>query len=206
MTTKVSNRKRSDPVPVSEADASDNEQEPLSPPTKLNHTSTNVSSISPSTSSFEEQSTSADFDYDRPTLAALSYAELASEPFDLDPRQTHASRPPSSLTSAEAIAAELEKMRQTTSGTSQAQHERFRAFFTTLDIDAHEIAGDVVMDKLAAILHDLKQIRRNKRQAALELEKAVAEREEKVREKREALASSMDWLREQGSGVVRGRG
>ncbi|KAL1582848.1 hypothetical protein WHR41_08646 [Cladosporium halotolerans] len=77
-------------------------------------------------------------------------------------------------------------------------------FFASLDIDEWEEAGDWFLDQFGDTLKKLKQVRREKRKAALAFEREIEEREAVLHKKRFITQEALDGMKTSGVAVLQG--
>ncbi|GIZ43679.1 hypothetical protein CKM354_000689600 [Cercospora kikuchii] len=135
------------------------------------------------------------FDYDPEDLFKMSYAQLKSQPFDIDPRgkklDPELDSPTHSLHDKLAIAINFDAKRQSD-------------FFETLDIDEWEEAGEWFLERFGDILHAIKASRRQKRKLALEFEGKIDQRHEGVTKKQKLTQTALNEMKESGGKVLQG--
>ncbi|CAK1363800.1 unnamed protein product [Cercospora beticola] len=136
-----------------------------------------------------------EFDYDPGELLKMSYAQLKSQPFDLDPRAKKPDLshddPTPSLHEKLATAIEFDPEGQET-------------FFKSLDIDEWEEAGEWFLERFSDILGAIKASRRQKRKLALEFEGKIDQRHESVTKKQKLTQAALNEMKESGGKVLQG--
>lgn len=136
-----------------------------------------------------------EFDYDPGELLKMSYAQLKSQPFDLDPRAKKPDLshddPTPSLHEKLATAMEFDPEGQET-------------FFKSLDIDEWEEAGEWFLERFSDILGAIKASRRQKRKLALEFEGKIDQRHESVTKKQKLTQAALNEMKESGGKVLQG--
>lgn len=141
-----------------------------------------------------------DLDYSAEALASMPYSQLSEQPFDEDPSRSTESTEPFSLETLRdrfyVISAQ--------DASEETKHEERLGFFSNLDIDAHEQAGELILEQFGNIVRGFRDIRRRKRQLARDYERVIAERETKAGERMKELEERTKWLKKQGEDVIRG--
>lgn len=140
-------------------------------------------------------------DYDQEQLAGMNFKLLQTESFDHDPKRT-ISAFPSDLAQA-PLAAKLSYIYDLKDKDNAAAQRQ--GAFSNLKIDQYEEAGDLVIERFTNILNRYKEARREKREAARNFEKEVAEREERVRSKTTTVEKDMDGLKRGATEIIRGK-
>ncbi|PPJ57613.1 hypothetical protein CBER1_04792 [Cercospora berteroae] len=136
-----------------------------------------------------------EFDYDPEDLLKMSYAQLKSQPFDVDPRgkklEPALDSPTQSLHNKLATAIGLDAEGQA-------------AFFETLGIDEWEEAGEWFLERFGDVVHAIKDSRREKRKLALEFEGKIDQRHEGVTKKQKLTQAALNEMKESGGKVLQG--
>ena len=145
-----------------------------------------------------------ELDYSSDWLASMSYADLAKEQFDHDPRATSNGLPKDQ--GAEPLAKKLSYLCNLPSSSSEEQPDPRYQFFSSLSIDDYEECGDIIVDQFAAILKRFKELRREKRKVAGDFEGQIAARQAAVQARQEVLQNDLGRLKEDGQKMVRRKG
>lgn len=140
----------------------------------------------------EDREEGPDFDYDVPGLYHKTYADLKSQPFDIDPR--HESK---------VFATDDPIDRQIAAAAALAPKDQ-HALVTSLAIDEWEEAGVWFLGKFGETLAKLKSVRQERRKAAREFESEVEKRHVAVTKKRKLTESALADMRTSGSMVLDG--
>ena len=131
-------------------------------------------------------------DYDDKMLSCMTYSELQSEPFDMEPARTTG---PNAHDAATKLPLKLEQYRQQD---PKEQHH----MFSTMSIDDWECAGDWFVDQFTDIMNRLRNARRGKRRMIQGFENEAAAREEAVRLRSETIDRKLAKMRADGQRVV----
>lgn len=132
-----------------------------------------------------------ELDYDEEVLfKEKEFTELQSEKYDTDPRRHE--QEVSNEFSEGSLAEQLKAV-------AGVDHERQKQYFTTLDIDQWEDAGDWFQEQFAKLMKRMKEKRREKRGLALTFEKEIAQRHEQVVGKRKVTDEALAAMK--GAGV-----
>ena len=143
-------------------------------------------------------------DYDPDALQAISFADLAAESFDIDPRHissTSANAPcPTTLSQpTDSHHSTLESLRDL------SEPERAE-FFSSQTQDQWTASTKFFEDRLAQLFDQLRQARQNRREIARAYEKEVGERMEELTRSGEEIEGSLDEIKGRARGVLPGRG
>jgi hypothetical protein len=134
-------------------------------------------------------------DHDLEELYNKDYASLKSEPFDHSP---HAQ--PFVVPGLSSTAALTDKLVQLNGAEAQTQSQ----FFSSLNIDEWEEAGDWFLDRFGETIKRLKDVRREKRKAARAFEDEIEVRETAVSKKRTLTRVAMTEMKASGAAVLQG--
>jgi len=134
-------------------------------------------------------------DYDLEELYNKDYASLKGEPFDHSP---HAQ--PFLIPGLPDTAVLTDKLVRLNGAEPQTQAN----FFTSLNIDEWEEAGDWFLDRFGETIKRLKDVRREKRKAARAFEDEIEVRETAVSKKRVLTRAAMVEMKTSGSAVLQG--
>ncbi|KAL9625740.1 MAG: hypothetical protein Q9160_000060 [Pyrenula sp. 1 TL-2023] len=138
-------------------------------------------------------------DYDSPVLANKSLKELQNEPYDVDPRSK-----PFQFTSFDAHEATTlpEKLERL----SSHSHDDHVPFFTTVNMAEWEECGDWLIDRFAALMGQLKEGRKARRQLAYRFEAEIRRQHDKTEKERTDIESMIQSMRTGGIGVMQQSG
>jgi hypothetical protein len=135
-------------------------------------------------------------DYDDATLKGMKYSELKSENWDnyLNPKPFE-------------LPAELQgsKLGQQMEYFAGKEVDELASFFEQLPTKQWEEAGDLLIDKFADLLKQLKEKRQEKRALTEKFEAEIEAREKAVRGKSEHLDKKFSEMRASGEDVLRGK-
>lgn len=133
-------------------------------------------------------------DYDDKALASMSYADLQGQPFDVDPS---AEASPSGHRTAEGnnLPARLEYYK------TKSEAEQ-KAFFGGMSLADWDEAGDWFLEQFAAVMRQMRESRRRRREVVASFEGEIAEREEAVRARTEGVKKKLDRMKREGLKVV----
>lgn len=134
-------------------------------------------------------------DYDLEELYNKDYASLKGEPFDHNP---HAQ--PFVIPGLPDTAVLSDKLMRLNGAEPQAQ----ASFFTSLNIDEWEEAGDWFLDRFGETIKRLKDVRKEKRKAARAFEDEIEVRETAVSKKRVLTRAAMVEMKTSGAAVLQG--
>jgi hypothetical protein len=134
-------------------------------------------------------------DYDLEELYNKDYASLKGEPFDHSP---HAQ--PFVIHGLPDTAILTDKLVRLNGAEPQTQ----ASFFTSLNIDEWEEAGDWFLDRFGETIKRLKDVRREKRKAARAFEDEIEVRETAVSKKRVLTRAAMVEMKTSGAAVLQG--
>ncbi|RCI08374.1 hypothetical protein L249_8890 [Ophiocordyceps polyrhachis-furcata BCC 54312] len=135
-------------------------------------------------------------DYDDNMLSSMTYADLQSEPFDVDPTKTSSQN--GHDTSAK-LPLKLEQFRQ--QGEKEQKH-----MFEVMSIDDWEASGDWFSEQFTGIMKRLREARIDKRRKIQAFEDEAARREEAVRLRSEAIDRKLMKMKQDGQRVVDDKG
>ncbi|MCJ1364810.1 hypothetical protein MMC16_003927 [Acarospora aff. strigata] len=138
-----------------------------------------------------------ELDYEPPALHAMPYSDLATQPFDHNPRA-----PPSILPDHLSSAPLPSKLQHITTLPSPDDRS---TFFSALTLTEWEESGDWFVERFGALVKRMKDARTERRRIAVELEEEVARREEVVRKSREGLQLEMEKMKRGGEDVLRSK-
>lgn len=133
-------------------------------------------------------------DHYPPELYKIPFQELKAASFDLDPNAAE----PSILDSFQPEDALSEKMNALLSMDAGAKEE----YFTSLDIEEWEEAGDWFLTSFSQLIDRFKVARQEKRKIARGFEDEVETRFESVTKKRKLIAAAMEEMKESGGRVL----
>ncbi|EFX02764.1 hypothetical protein CMQ_2693 [Grosmannia clavigera kw1407] len=136
-------------------------------------------------------------DYDDSMLHRMSYSDLRVEPFDHDPTRVavkQAATTPPKLSLEERLVQHKRK-----DGTSQ------HIFFTEMSMKEWDECGDWFLTQFSELSNRIREKRQAKRKKVAEFETEIAEREEMVRDKMESIDRTLDTLKLEGEGMMRGK-
>lgn len=158
-----------------------------------------------------------ELDYPSDVLAKKSFSALQLEDFDHDPNKKTPDDHPDDVVS-ESLAVRFARVSKAPAPTPDTDpdhgeredhdlaslhyHQSLVAFFSSLTIDQYDECGDIIVDQFTAMLAKFKDLRREKRKAAVEFETEVASRDGAVKERQTLLAEDMARLRSQGEGFM----
>ncbi|KAI8931253.1 hypothetical protein NX059_011602 [Plenodomus lindquistii] len=133
-------------------------------------------------------------DYNHEKLFAMSYDDLKSEIFDLDPR----SKPPllGEDILQKSLVERLEYVQKNLDGGRQSE------FFSSLPTTEWEDAGDWFLEKFQSIIQRTREARQTKRKLAQGFEDEVEKRYKHVSKKQHQVEGAMDKMKQQGEGLV----
>ena len=134
-------------------------------------------------------------DYDLEELYNKDYASLKAEPFDHSP---HAQ--PFVIPGLPDTAVLTDKLVRLNGAEPQTQ----ASFFTSLNIDEWEEAGDWFLDRFGETIKRLKDVRREKRKAARAFEDEIEVREMAISKKRVLTRAAMVEMKTSGAAVLQG--
>lgn len=134
-------------------------------------------------------------DYDDSMLHSMSYSDLRVEPFDHDPTRvvTQAATPPK-------LSLE-DRLVQHKNKDGNSQHR----FFTEMSMREWDDCGDWFLTQFSELSNRIREKRQVKRKKVAEFETEIAEREEMVRAKMESIDRTLDKLKDDGEGMMRGK-
>ena len=157
----------------------------------------------------------AELDYDLPTLTAMSFQELKSQAFDVDPRapadpmtdpfqrSSQNDQPPPPKTIESKISHLLSTLSSPSSSTSSDPDlTAAMSFFSNLPLSEWEEAGDDLLSRFSDLLAKTKATRQERRNVATKFETEIQKRYEDVEEKRVGLDRTMQSMRGGAQGVL----
>lgn len=127
----------------------------------------------------------------------MSYKELKAQPLDVDPDSAPFDAFPDGTSDADDLQKKLAAV-ATLSIVDQTE------FFTSLDVDAWEEAGEWFLQKFADLTKQLKDNRREKRKAVEALEDEISERHTAVSKKCKLTDNALSEMKESGGKVLQG--
>lgn len=156
-----------------------------------------------------------ELDYDLPTLTAMSFQELNTQSFDIDPRapaisnigpsvQSFQNDQPPPADTTEAKISHLLSTLSTPSPSTNSDVDLTAAtsFFSTLPLAEWEEAGDDLLSRFSDLLAKTKAARQERRNVATRFEMEIQKRYEDVEEKRVGLDRTMQSMRGGAQGVL----
>lgn len=133
-------------------------------------------------------------DYDDKALSSMNYADLQGQPFDADP-SAGASPSAGSAPEGNSLAARLDHHK------AKGEADQ-RAFFGAMPVAEWDGAGDWFLEQFGAMMQQMREGRRRRREVVARFEGEIAEREEGVRVRAEGVRGKLDRMKRDGLRVV----
>ncbi|TAQ90227.1 hypothetical protein B7494_g1419 [Chlorociboria aeruginascens] len=146
-----------------------------------------------------------DADYSTETLKNMSYDELKTQPFEIQPIKPPNPLPTDPLNALPNLAAQMEFLLRKDQSFSNGDPEMLIAFFAQMSMREWEDAGEWFMSRFGEVFKKMKEARVVKRNLVREFEDEVAKYEEGVRGETAAIDNEMEDMLKSGEDVVKGR-
>jgi hypothetical protein len=134
-------------------------------------------------------------DYNPDDLVEMTYADLQAESFDEDPQRQ------SDLPADIQQIADLNERLHIASGLTPTEQA---LFFRSLPLMEWEEAGDWFLERFGEILNKFKEARKEKRTAAMMMEKEIEDRHNVVTKKMKSTESALQDMKKTGGMVLSG--
>ena len=152
------------------------------------------------------QKRSGGADYDIEQLKEKSYADLKNEPFERGTRDRDVPFPKKPApTSLRDKLEYLRKLPPEDPDYPRPTDDQIR-FFSLLPIQEHEECGDLIAGQFQDIIARLRDLRRDKRAAALAFEAEIEKRVTSVQQQKDKLDDELKTLKLKGEDVIKARG
>ena len=142
-----------------------------------------------------------DLDYSPEQLSTMSFEQLASEPFNEDPKAP-ASLPPENITRS-TLAEKLDHILKLRDHDNKDVQRK--AILSSLPIEEYKECGELIIGKFGNIISKFSDTRQQRRDILIRFEAEVARREALVKSKTKALEKDLNRLKRGGEDVVRGQ-
>lgn len=134
-------------------------------------------------------------DYDSETLHRMSFDNLASEPFDFNPKKRALQRAENNDDDKPL----QQRLRQAVNLDEIAQN----TMLSDLTLEEWEEAGEWFMTRFSELMKEMTKARRDKRRAAAELEREVAKRNDAIANKQQKLEEVVKEMRSGGESLLK---
>lgn len=142
-----------------------------------------------------------DLDHSIGDLSDMTFQQLSSEAFELKPQGGASNKVAAGLTES-PLSDDLDRIFHLKDEEDKVFQRTM--FFNSLSIEQYEECGDLMLERISALIAKFKDTRKQKRNVARCFEEEVARRDERVRGKEVALEKDLSRLKRAGEAVVNG--